>query len=232
VPTRPEATPVAVAPRPTPAPASPRPAEGRPRRWRRRVLAGVAAVCLLGAGLAVRPLLDQVTADEPADAARTTTAAPTTAPPTTAPPDTAGTGGGSKDATGDGPSSAAVHAAIATIAAKGYTAEPDERRLGDTLSVFIAIATDSATSYNQKAFFFVGTQLRYIGTDTLNASRGISVDWNTSDTIALEYDLYQPDDANCCPTGGTTVVRYHWNGTKLVPLDDIPADSGEAALTR
>jgi hypothetical protein len=217
---------VAVAPRPTPAPSSP-PAEGRPRRWRRRVLAGVAAVCLLGAGLAVRPLLDQVPADEPTDAAPTTTAAPTTAPP-----DTAATGGGSEDTTGDGPSSAAVHRAIATIATKGYTAEPDERRLSDTLSVFIAIATDSATSYNQKAFFFVGPELRYIGTDTLNASRGISVERNTSDTIALEYDLYQPDDANCCPTGGTTVVRYLWNGTKLVPLDDIPADPGEDALTR
>jgi LppP/LprE lipoprotein len=206
-----------------PAPPS-QPARDGPWRWRRPALAATVAVLLVGTGLVVRPLIDRTT-QGPGSAAPATTvpvATPSTAVPSSDDPDD----------TGGGPSSGAVARAIATIAEKGYSADPDDGRIGVTLSVFIGIASDSATAYNQKAFFFVGPELRYIGTDTTNPSRGIRVSWSTDATVALEYQLYRTDDANCCPSGGTAEVRYQWDGIQLTPLDEIPAEYGEDALSR
>jgi hypothetical protein len=223
--------PAPVAP-PAPAPAAAPAATAAPRadqpagrwRWQRPALAAGVAVLLVGVGLAARPLLDPETPRPTADA-------PATTAPVTIPPATVATGDEPAD-TGGGASSGAVASAIATIAENGYTADPEDGRIGDTLSVFIGVATDSATAYDQKAFFFVGPELRYIGTDTANPSRGIRVSWSTSQTIALEYKLYRPDDANCCPTGGTAEVRYQWDGLRLTPLDTIPPEQGEGPRSR
>ena len=156
---------------------------------------------------------------------------PASTVPATSPPTTVAASDDPTDTDGE-LTGGAVGRAIATIANEGYTVDPDERRIGGTLSVFIAIATDSATAYVQRAFFFVGPELRYIGTDTSNPSRSIRVSSNTNDTIALEYQLYRADDANCCPTGGTAEVRYQWDGIRLTPLDTIPPEYGDGALSR
>jgi len=207
-----------------PAPPPPPARHGEPWRWQRPALAVTVVILLVGLGLGVRPLLDRMTRGTEADA-------PATTVPVTTPATTAASSDDPSDS-GGGTTGGAVARAIATIAEKGYTADPGDGRIGGTLSVFIGIASDSATSYNQKAFFFVGPELRYIGTDTTNPSRGIRVSWTTDMTVALEYQLYRADDANCCPSGGTAEVRYQWDGLQLIPLDEIPPDDGTDTLSR
>jgi hypothetical protein len=87
--------------------------------------------------------------------------------------------------------------------------------------VIIAVVTVSATGYAEQAFFFVHG--RYIGTDLADTSATIRSAWRGEDTIAFYYTLYKTDDPNCCPLGGAAIVRYHWTGTRLVPLDPIPS---------
>ena len=91
----------------------------------------------------------------------------------------------------------------------------------DGLHVIIAVVTGSATGYATQAFFFVHG--RSIGTDLADTSATVWMAWRVEDTIALYYTLYKTDDANCCPLGGAAIVRYHWTGTRLVPLDPIPS---------
>jgi hypothetical protein len=50
--------------------------------------------------------------------------------------------------------------------------------------------------------------------------------WRDDTTIALMYVLYRNSDALCCPTGGGKIVRFHWNGSRLVALDRIPPRTG------
>jgi hypothetical protein len=74
--------------------------------------------------------------------------------------------------------------------------------------------------------------VEYLGTDTLNPSAQVRLGWRDSDTVALQYQLYRPEDPMCCPTGGAALVRYHWNGQALEPLDPIPSDDSTAVLSR
>lgn len=90
------------------------------------------------------------------------------------------------------------------------------------LHVIIAVVTGSGTGYADQAFFFA--EGRLIGTDLTGTSAAIRLAWRTDTTIALNYAIYEPDDPMCCPLGGARTVRYEWNGTRLEPLDPIPAD--------
>jgi hypothetical protein len=113
--------------------------------------------------------------------------------------------------------------AVARVRAEGYV--PDDAsqyQPADTLRVLVATKKDSGDGYAKRAFFFVGG--RYIGTDTSDDSAGIRVEGQSDTTVTLAYALYGPNDALCCP-GGAARVRYQWNGTKLVPLDQIPSAS-------
>jgi hypothetical protein len=126
---------------------------------------------------------------------------------------------------------ASLQAAIDQVRQQGYT-------VGDTrdydnpspLHVLIGVKTGSADGFTQRAFFF--WQDTYLGTDTANPSAGVSEVWRDSDTVALAYSLYRADDGVCCPTGGATTVRFHWDGGKLAPLDPIPSDNLKADLGR
>ena len=60
----------------------------------------------------------------------------------------------------------------------------------------------------------------------------VSVQWTTSDVAALSYPLYAPGDPHCCPTGGSRLVRFEWNGSAVVPLDPLPPDPQTARLVR
>ena len=113
--------------------------------------------------------------------------------------------------------------AIAKVGALGYVPDdPSQWNETQTLRVLVGTRKGSGDGYAKRAFFFVGR--RYIGTDTSGDSAGIRVDGQSDTTITLAYALYGPHDALCCP-GGTGVVRYHWDGSKLVPLDPIPPAS-------
>jgi hypothetical protein len=116
-----------------------------------------------------------------------------------------------------------VQDAEATLRDKGYRADnPDDYDPSATLRVLIGTRADSGDGYAKKAFFFVGD--RFIGTDTSDESANIKVAGTTDDTVTLAYAIYRKGDALCCP-GDSARVRYQWNGSRLVPLDAIPARS-------
>jgi hypothetical protein len=88
------------------------------------------------------------------------------------------------------------------------------------LRVLIAVKTGGR--YKQ-AFFFAGDY--YVGPDDAGSSSLISFERQEGNTIFIGYELFQPKDLPCCPTGGKAVVRFHWDGTQLKALDPIPARS-------
>jgi len=88
----------------------------------------------------------------------------------------------------------------------------------------LATATGTADGYAQAAFYFYNG--RYLGTDAIAPSAGISEAWQDDTTVALSYQLYNTTDPMCCPTAGSAIVRFHWTGTQLVPLDPIPPNEG------
>jgi hypothetical protein len=122
--------------------------------------------------------------------------------------------------------------AAAVVLSKGFTASnpAGEWRPKQTLRVLVGFKTGSADGRVQHAFFFVGA--RYIGTDTSDPSAAIRVTHQEDSTVTLRYALYRRKDPLCCPTGGTASVRFHWNGSRLVPLDPIPTSSSSAPLSR
>ncbi|WP_239310022.1 MULTISPECIES: protein kinase [unclassified Frankia] len=83
----------------------------------------------------------------------------------------------------------------------------------------------------QSGFFFVGTDL--IGKDFSEPSAGIHFVSATQTTVVLRYDLYEPADKACCPSGGTTDVVFHWDGRKLnVDPASIPPNDPNAHGSR
>ena len=99
------------------------------------------------------------------------------------------------------------------------------------MNVLVGTFTRSADGYNKRAFFFY--RGRYLGTDAAQPSSDVGEIWGDGETVALLYVLYRPQDPLCCPTGGGAIVRFHWNGRRLVALDPIPPDrTGRVRLGR
>jgi LppP/LprE lipoprotein len=115
-------------------------------------------------------------------------------------------------------------AAAALVKKKGYV--PNLRTWDPTfkLNVLIGRSAQSGDGYNVRAFFFLGR--RYLGTDASAPSASLQEMWRDDKTIALLYILYRANDPNCCPTGGGKIVRFRWNGSRLVALDRIPPRTG------
>jgi hypothetical protein len=136
------------------------------------------------------------------------------------------------------PPSAAVSgtglpAAVKVVRSKGYCVDSTrmwERDPVFKLNALIATYCKSADGYNKRAFFFYGP--RYLGTDAAAPSAQIEEVWRDDRTIALLYILYRSTDPLCCPTGGGKIVRYRWNGSRLVALDRIPTGDFNAPLHR
>jgi hypothetical protein len=115
---------------------------------------------------------------------------------------------------------------------EGYTLANDAAWNPDaTLSAVTGSMAGGATGRGMHVFFFVDGE-RYLGTDTLHSSNTVRITWWDDTTVAVEYVLYNDGDPGCCPTGGSAVVRFHWNGDRLVPLDDIPPLYGEGSPYR
>lgn len=116
--------------------------------------------------------------------------------------------------------SSALVDAVAVVKSKGYT--PDSTRHYKPwakLRVLVATATGSASGNNQQAFFFVGR--RYIGTATSVPRASLAYVGQTSTRVRLEFGVFGPGSGDCCPTSHR-IVRFQWNGKRLVPLDRIP----------
>jgi LppP/LprE lipoprotein len=127
--------------------------------------------------------------------------------------------------------------ALGVVSGKGYDASdyasgnvPDEATWeATTLRVLLGVRRPS-DSFDQRAFFFLSD--RYLGTDTKLPSARIFLVKETDKTVTVEYALYRRRDPLSDPTGGSATVRYHWNGTRLVPEDPIPPDAWNARLSR
>jgi hypothetical protein len=157
------------------------------------------------------PTPDAPSSPEPILPAPSTSAPQTSTPPTTAAPDS------------EPPAipSNTLADAEAVVRAKGYRPHPGtswERAGG--LQVILATIDESGDGYANRAFFF--NDGKYLGTDTSADSAGIQDAWSTDNTVALSYQLYNAEDPMCCPTANAATVRYHWTGTRLIPLDAIP----------
>lgn len=191
---------------------------------------GVALVLLTGCGLG-----PTASGGSPSPRVTTVVITPTSASPA-APAQPSGQAGSPTPAA---PSSASyapppqtppiygLAAAEAKVRSLGYTPNPDSASHWDnsaSLHVIVGILTGSADGHPLWAFFFADG--RYLGTDTAQPSALIELAWTKSDTVAITYDLYVPQDPMCCPSAGTATVRYQWNGSQLTALDPIPAASG------
>jgi len=73
---------------------------------------------------------------------------------------------------------------------------------------------------DQHVWFFV--RGRFVGTDTRDSSRSILGMWRDDRRIAFMYVLYRGSDPACCPTGGGAIVRFRWDGRRVVRLDPLP----------
>lgn len=102
----------------------------------------------------------------------------------------------------------------------GSTWQPDA-----DINVVTGSMLGGATGRGMYAFFFSADD-GYIGTDALEASNTLGITWRDDETIAIEYVLYRDGDPGCCPTGGSAVVRFHWDGNQLSALDEIPPTDG------
>jgi LppP/LprE lipoprotein len=191
-----------------------------------RAIVGVAATAalLLGAAVAVVLLLAGGSDDSPTTVvtpplkttADTKTKTVTVTTPTSPEPPS-------------GPPS--LSEALSEVESEGYEASDTSTYDSSApVAVLIGVKVPTADARRQHAFFFADG--RYLGTDTKNTSAGIDVAYQTGSTVALEYELFEPDDAMCCPSAGSATVRYRWNGQQLVPLDPIPSDSWEVSPSR
>jgi LppP/LprE lipoprotein len=97
-------------------------------------------------------------------------------------------------------------------------------------NAIVGVAAGSADGYNERVFFFYGT--RYLGTDAVAPSAAIRYAGRTAFAISIRYALYRPSDPLCCPHAGSKLVRFHWNGSRVVPLDAIPSANPRAPRHR
>lgn len=130
----------------------------------------------------------------------TVTNAPAQTRTATAPAFTQTTGGTSSQG-------GALGAAVATLRARGYTPVSTSTYDADqTLRVLVG-----ASGGAEQAFFFDGTT--YLGTDTKDPSRSISVTGQTDTEVTLRY----------ATTSGSATVHFELDMGQLTPLDTIPS---------
>lgn len=114
---------------------------------------------------------------------------------------------------------AAMENDLETVLAKGYEPFQVQANYGARGGVLIAIsgvAIGSADGYNQWVFFFLNDT--YLGTDTLYPSPQLAIVGNAGPgAIRVRYTNYAPDDPLCCPSLGSVVVTYYWDGYSLTP---------------
>jgi hypothetical protein len=117
------------------------------------------------------------------------------------------------------------------VRARGYfPADTSGYDAGASIAVVVGVRKGSADGTAQRAFFFAGGRLA--GTDAPTDSAGISIAWARPPVIALRYELFDPRDAQCCPSGGSATVRYRWDGNRVGALDPVPPSSYSARGSR
>jgi LppP/LprE lipoprotein len=118
-----------------------------------------------------------------------------------------------------GPYSTA-QAAERFVGANGLSAQAPEAtwRQSAVLHVIHANSTSAADSPGDWYFFFVDG--KFVGQRYF--TRASSSDALDEATFAVTYAVFRPDDAHCCPSGGTATVRFRWQAGHLTALDPMP----------
>jgi hypothetical protein len=114
--------------------------------------------------------------------------------------------------------------AAAKIASQGYviSSGPDVSSRGP-LRAFVVICRGSADGHCGVIDFFYNNKYTGALTEghagklwvTEYDARIVSQDGRT---VVLDLPLSRPEDPLCCPSGGTLVARYIWNGRTVVPV--------------
>jgi LppP/LprE lipoprotein len=64
---------------------------------------------------------------------------------------------------------------------------------------------------------------QYLGTDTTSPSNEIKSEMAAgTGNIDVTCANYKNNDPLCCPSGQPVTIRYHWNGTRLIPSGRPP----------
>jgi LppP/LprE lipoprotein len=106
------------------------------------------------------------------------------------------------------------------LSANGLTASSPEQtwRPSAALHVLHASGSEGADYQGDWYFFFAGGRL--VSQQFFSHATGQSAVDDA--TFSVTYNVFQAGDAHCCPSGGQTAVRFHWNGSRLVTLDPLP----------
>jgi len=190
---------------------------------------------------AVSATIPVPTVSQPIQTATQTPPAHTTSTPTATTPATpnGGTPGPSTTRSAPEPAFAqqgasageGVSAAMALVQAKGYTVkDPGEYHAAQTLQVLVGTRLDTGDAYAQQAFFFADGH--FLGTDAKQASAMVHVVSQSDTEVTLQYTLYRPSDALCCPGGGHASVSFALNDGTLAALGPIPPASSSTGLSR
>lgn len=78
----------------------------------------------------------------------------------------------------------------------------------------------TASSPSQVLFFHDGA---YLGTATSDAYAYTTVVGTNGNTVSVQYRWLEDDDANCCPSGGPTVIDYVWD-SRVVMTEPLPQE--------
>jgi hypothetical protein len=92
----------------------------------------------------------------------------------------------------------------------------------DTLRVLIGRTSSGA----EMAFFFV--QGDYIGNDSSDLSADVRVRHTADLTTTLRYTVATPSTTGGTPTTSKLDVRFTWDGSRLVPDQQLPPASQRA----
>ena len=126
-------------------------------------------------------------------------------------------------ASGDSPTAETVAAELAEIPAPaggGEWHESARGHAGDCRLNWVQVASNNAApdSPGQLLFF---DRAAPVGTPTPEPRPYIAVVGSGSDSVTVQYQWKQGDDAPCCPTGIGT-ARFRIEGDQLKALDPVP----------
>lgn len=106
------------------------------------------------------------------------------------------------------------------LSANGLSADAPEQTWRPAAVLHVLHATGSGGADYQGDWYFFFANGRLAGQQFFTHAAGQSpVD---EATFSVTYNVFQPGDPHCCPSGGQTTVRYHWDGSRLVTLDPVP----------
>ena len=88
---------------------------------------------------------------------------------------------------------------------------------GSTMHVIHATPSGSASYGGDIYYFFVNGY--FIGEKRFTSS--VTHAFVDGTTFAVTFNVYSPGDPHCCPSGGTSTVQFHWDGSYLVTIGSM-----------